>query len=90
MHGLVINHNPVFVRPCLSCRNVHGVLDFFGGQPVAAQRASAVEQFEINQHDAMFVVISDLWLDKPVVLTKLRKLFEGKSLACVRQWGILF
>lgn len=55
----------------------HSALNFFGGEAVSVERREMVEEFEVQNEEAMFIVISDVWLDKPAVLAKLRKLFEG-------------
>ena len=61
-------------------RSIFGSINFFGGPleitPKADQRLKVVE----DQSDgAMFVFISDLWLDRPEVMARLKTLFLGYS-----------
>lgn len=61
-------------------RSIFGSINFFGGPleitPKADQRLKVVEE----QNDgAMFVFISDLWLDRPEVMARLKTLFLGYS-----------
>lgn len=52
-------------------------VNFFGGTlPMQQQQMMSIE---IENEGAMFVILSDVWLDKPVVMDKLRVLFEGYS-----------
>jgi hypothetical protein len=61
----------------LLCSRAHGALNFFGGQSIPTDRQEMVMEFEVSNDDAMFVILSDVWLDTPVTMRKLRKLFEG-------------
>eukprot|EP00038_Savillea_parva_P009957 m.186937 g.186937 ORF g.186937 m.186937 type:complete len:565 (-) comp16932_c0_seq1:184-1878(-) len=56
-----------------------GALNYFGGVSNAGEQA-ALGKIEIEEEGAIFVVVSDVWLDKPVVLDKLRRMFEGFSM----------
>ena len=51
-------------------------VDLFGGAPEPRLR-DEVEMYQNAAHDAMMVVISDPWLDKPGCMANLEKLFEG-------------
>ena len=41
------------------------------------ERRAMVHEYEVTNEGAMFAILSDVWLDKPAVFAKLRKLFEG-------------
>ncbi|XP_068681901.1 DNA polymerase epsilon subunit 2-like [Montipora foliosa] len=57
-----------------------GNINFFGGPSSTSLKASAkLKAIERENHDAMFVILSDVWLDQPRVLEKLRALFSGYS-----------
>ncbi|KAJ3006469.1 DNA polymerase epsilon subunit 2 [Thoreauomyces humboldtii] len=53
-------------------------VNFFGG-PVAGDEMVVLETVESKMTDVMFVIVSDVWLDQPRVVMKLRQLFEGFS-----------
>ncbi|KND04980.1 DNA polymerase epsilon noncatalytic subunit [Spizellomyces punctatus DAOM BR117] len=53
-------------------------VNFFGG-PSAGDDQMVLENIEVNMTDVIFVIISDVWLDQPRVVMKLRRLFEGFS-----------
>lgn len=52
--------------------------NFFGGTYNYRQHEELL-QLEKSNQDAMMVVMSDVWLDQPKVLRKLREMFEGYS-----------
>lgn len=53
-------------------------MNFFGGPSTIAVKASAkLKQLEEENEDAMFVIISDLWLDSVEVLEKIQTMFSG-------------
>lgn len=53
-------------------------MNFFGGPSTIAVKASAkLKQLEEENEDAMFVIISDLWLDNVEVLEKIQTMFSG-------------
>lgn len=53
-------------------------MNFFGGPSTTAVKASAkLKQLEEENEDAMFVVVSDLWLDSVEVLEKIQTMFSG-------------
>ncbi|EGD72114.1 hypothetical protein PTSG_00131 [Salpingoeca rosetta] len=64
-------------EPRAQTDNVFSGTNFFGGHFKEDDRAALIEE-EMTQ-DSMFVILSDVWLDKPEVLAKLRTLFEGYS-----------
>jgi DNA polymerase epsilon subunit 2 len=51
-------------------------VDLFGGAPDQSLR-SEIEMYQQSAEDTMFVVLSDVWLDKPGCMAKLEQLFEG-------------
>ncbi|KAI6654541.1 DNA polymerase epsilon subunit 2 isoform X1 [Oopsacas minuta] len=60
--------------------NYFGNINFFGGNSSACPKASAqLRDLEDTLVNSFFVVISDIWLDIPQVLSKLKVLFDGYS-----------
>jgi len=55
-----------------------GALNYFGGVSNAGEQAT-LGRIEIEDEGAMFVVVSDVWLDKPIVIERLRQMFDGYS-----------
>ncbi|KAF7251478.1 DNA polymerase epsilon subunit 2 [Varanus komodoensis] len=65
-------------------RAYYGNINFFGGPSSTSVKTSAkLKQLEQENEDAMFVFLSDVWLDQAEVLDKLRIMFSGslKALA---------
>ncbi|XP_042224054.1 DNA polymerase epsilon subunit 2-like [Homarus americanus] len=61
-----------------STRALIGNINYFGGQGnVCAKNNPRLQQIEQENKDAMFVVLSDVWLDKIKVTEKLQTLFNG-------------
>ncbi|XP_054827711.1 DNA polymerase epsilon subunit 2 isoform X2 [Eublepharis macularius] len=61
-------------------RAYYGNTNFFGGPSSTSVKASAkLKQLEEENEDAMFVFLSDVWLDQAEVLEKLRIMFAGYS-----------
>ena len=61
-------------------RAFFGNTNFFGGpSPYSAKTNQKLLQMEQNDPDAMFVFLSDVWLDNMKVMDKLRTLFTGYS-----------
>ena len=59
-------------------RNYFGNVNFFGGPSAVAVKSSAkLRAIEEENQEAMFVILSDVWLDLPKVMDKLRILFHG-------------
>ena len=54
------------------------LVDFFGAPP-SIHTHSDLLRMESALEDVFFVILSDVWLDQPKVLLKLRGLFEGFS-----------
>jgi len=65
-------------EPRIESIKTFGALNYFGGVTNATEQP-VLTQLEYDQDDAMFVVVSDVWLDKPQVLERLRRMFEGYS-----------
>mmetsp|Transcript_23871 Transcript_23871/g.64487 ORF Transcript_23871/g.64487 Transcript_23871/m.64487 type:complete len:297 (-) Transcript_23871:241-1131(-) len=57
-------------------QNTVGYLDMFK-TGMSPQQWEIMQQQESTAEDALFVIVSDLHLDRPQVLEKLRKMFEG-------------
>ncbi|CAM4641590.1 unnamed protein product [Leuciscus chuanchicus] len=58
----------------------YGNINFFGGPSTTAVKASAkLKQLEEENEDAMFVMVSDVWLDSVEVLEKIHTMFSGYS-----------
>ncbi|KAJ3049037.1 DNA polymerase epsilon subunit 2 [Rhizophlyctis rosea] len=53
-------------------------VNFFGGTYEADEEA-LLTKIELGMTDVSIIIISDVWLDSPKVLMKLRELFEGFS-----------
>ena len=50
---------------CFNCRSFFGNINFFGGPSSTSVKASAkLQQIEEENQDAMFIVLSDVWLDQ--------------------------
>ncbi len=59
-------------------RAYYGNINFFGGPSSTAVKASAkLKQLEEENEDAMFVFVSDVWLDSAEVLEKIQTMFSG-------------
>ncbi|MCI4382889.1 hypothetical protein PGIGA_G00019850 [Pangasianodon gigas] len=68
------------IEPSSTTRAYYGNVNFFGGPSTIAVKASAkLKQLEEENEDAMFVIISDLWLDSVEVLEKIQTMFSGYS-----------
>lgn len=53
-------------------------MNFFGGPSTTSVKASAkLKQLEEENEDAMFVIVSDVWLDSVEVMEKLNIMFSG-------------
>lgn len=53
-------------------------MNFFGGPSTTSVKASAkLKQLEEENEDAMFVIVSDVWLDNVEVMEKLSLMFSG-------------
>lgn len=67
--------------PCFIARAYYGNINFFGGPSTTSVKASAkLKQLEEENEDAMFVVVSDVWLDDVEVMEKLNLMFSGPVL----------
>lgn len=59
-------------------RAYYGNVNFFGGPSNTSVKASAkLKQLEEENEDAMFVIVSDVWLDSVEVMEKLNIMFAG-------------
>ncbi|CAE1325743.1 POLE2 [Acanthosepion pharaonis] len=53
-------------------------MNFFGGPlPTSAKASASLRHLESENQDAMFIFLSDVWLDQPKVIHKLKVLFSG-------------
>ncbi|XP_014792308.1 PREDICTED: DNA polymerase epsilon subunit 2 [Calidris pugnax] len=67
-------------EPSATTRAFYGNINFFGGPSSTSVKASAkLKQLEDENEDAMFVFLSDVWLDQAEVLEKLHTMFSGYS-----------
>ncbi|XP_003962556.2 DNA polymerase epsilon subunit 2 isoform X1 [Takifugu rubripes] len=67
-------------EPSSATRAYYGSMNFFGGPSSTSVKASAkLKQLEEENEDAMFVILSDVWLDNVEVLEKLNLMFSGYS-----------
>nr|DBA14529.1 TPA: hypothetical protein GDO54_005484 [Pyxicephalus adspersus] len=69
-------------EPSNTTRAYYGNINFFGGPSSTSVKASVkLKQLEEENEDAMFVFVSDLWLDQVDVIEKLHVMFSGYSTA---------
>ncbi|XP_052769617.1 DNA polymerase epsilon subunit 2-like [Mya arenaria] len=67
-------------EPAKTTRSFFGNVNFFGGPSSTSVKASSkLQQIEAENQDAMFIVLSDVWLDQIKVMDKLKTLFNGYS-----------
>uniref|UniRef100_A0A8C6WA18 DNA polymerase epsilon subunit n=1 Tax=Nannospalax galili TaxID=1026970 RepID=A0A8C6WA18_NANGA len=67
-------------EPSSTTRAYYGNINFFGGPSHISVKTSAkLKQMEDENKDAMFVFVSDVWLDQVQVLEKLHIMFSGYS-----------
>uniref|UniRef100_A0A8C9VIE7 DNA polymerase epsilon subunit n=1 Tax=Scleropages formosus TaxID=113540 RepID=A0A8C9VIE7_SCLFO len=67
-------------EPSTTTRAYYGDINFFGGPSSTAVKASAkLRKLEEENENAMFVFVSDVWLDSVEVLEKIRTMFSGYS-----------
>ncbi|KAF6132170.1 DNA polymerase epsilon 2, accessory subunit [Phyllostomus discolor] len=67
-------------EPSSTTRAYYGNINFFGGPSNTSVKTSAkLKQLEDENEDAMFVFISDVWLDRAEVQEKLHTMFSGYS-----------
>uniref|UniRef100_A0AAQ4RE53 DNA polymerase epsilon subunit 2 n=1 Tax=Gasterosteus aculeatus aculeatus TaxID=481459 RepID=A0AAQ4RE53_GASAC len=65
-------------QSCDETTAYYGNLNFFGGPSTTSVKASAkLKQLEEENEDAMFVIVSDVWLDNVEVMEKLNMMFSG-------------
>ncbi|XP_072320355.1 DNA polymerase epsilon subunit 2 [Eucyclogobius newberryi] len=65
-------------EPAAATRAYYGDVNFFGGPSNMSVKASAkLKQLEEENEDAMFVLVSDVWLDSVEVMEKLDLMFSG-------------
>lgn len=74
---ILVWQHPVTLRSF--SRAYYGSMNFFGGPSSTSVKASAkLKQLEEENEDAMFVILSDVWLDNVEVLEKLNLMFSGR------------
>lgn len=67
-------------EPSKITRKQFGNMNFFGGpSPTCAKASTKLKNMEKDNTDAMFVFLSDVYLDQPRVMDKLRTMFAGYS-----------
>uniref|UniRef100_A0A3Q3JZ54 DNA polymerase II subunit 2 n=1 Tax=Monopterus albus TaxID=43700 RepID=A0A3Q3JZ54_MONAL len=65
-------------EPSSATRAYYGNVNFFGGPSTTSVKASSkLKQLEEENEDAMFVIVSDVWLDSVDVMDKLNIMFSG-------------
>lgn len=78
-----VNHG--YVCACIVSRAYYGNINFFGGPSTTSVKVSAkLKQLEEENEDAMFVIVSDVWLDSVEVMEKLNVMFSGLNLQSVQ------
>ncbi|NWH63494.1 DPOE2 polymerase, partial [Geococcyx californianus] len=71
-------------EPGATTRAFYGNVNFFGGPSSTSVKASVkLKQLEDENEDAMFVFLSDVWLDQAEVLEKLHTMFSEIHLSCL-------
>lgn len=79
-HVTAMGHPPA--ESAQTSRSYTGSINFFGGPLDAAAKSNGdllrIEQ-TMDDNEGMLVILSDVWLDKPVVMAKLAKLLAGYS-----------
>ena len=61
-------------------RAYFGNINFFGGEgETSAQASTMLADLEATNTEAMFVFLSDVWLDQASVMERLKRLFSGYS-----------
>ncbi|XP_049595515.1 DNA polymerase epsilon subunit 2 [Syngnathus scovelli] len=66
------------IEPSSATRAYFGNINFFGGPSTTSVKASVkLKQLEEENDDAMFVLVSDVWLDNAEVMEKLNLMFSG-------------
>ncbi|KAM4014324.1 DNA polymerase epsilon subunit 2-like [Anomaloglossus baeobatrachus] len=69
-------------EPSSTTRAYYGNTNFFGGPSATSVKSSVkLKQLEEENEDAMFVFLSDLWLDQVDVIEKLHIMFSGYATA---------
>ena len=64
------------------CRNYFGNINFFGGPSTVAVKSSAkLRAIEEENQEAMFVILSDVWLDLPKVSLQIYSLYNQNFLS---------
>ncbi|XP_029650945.1 DNA polymerase epsilon subunit 2-like [Octopus sinensis] len=67
-------------EPASVTRSYFGNINFFGGPLKTCAKASdKLRHLEVENQESMFVFLSDVWLDEPKVVDKLKVLFSGYS-----------
>ncbi|NP_035263.1 DNA polymerase epsilon subunit 2 [Mus musculus] len=67
-------------EPSSTTRAYYGNINFFGGPSNASVKTyTKLRQLEDENKDAMFVIVSDVWLDQVQVLEKFHVMFSGYS-----------
>ena len=75
-HVLALGFPPA--EPSATTRAYFGNINFFGGSSeTSLKHNKTLAEMESNNPDAMFVFLSDVWLDQVNVVDRLRKLFSG-------------
>ncbi|XP_029349888.1 DNA polymerase epsilon subunit 2 [Echeneis naucrates] len=65
-------------EPSSATRAYYGNMNFFGGPSNTSVKASVkLKQLEEENDDAMFIIVSDVWLDNVEVMEKLNIMFSG-------------
>ena len=71
-----MGHPPV--ESAETTRAYFGAVNFFGGAgATCAKKNAKLAAMERADPDAMFVMLSDVWLDRPSVMEGLKRLFAG-------------
>nr|ODN92929.1 DNA polymerase epsilon subunit B [Cryptococcus depauperatus CBS 7855] len=72
---LALGHPPSEKREV--ARSLHGHIDFLGGGAISIKEEQKYLPTVLANTQVSFVVLSDIWLDHPRVLSALQQMFEG-------------
>lgn len=77
-HVIAMGHPPI--ENSEVTRSYFGSINFFGGpQETTVKSDKKLLRLENEDESSMIVFLSDVWLDKPEVMTRLKTLFTGYS-----------
>ena len=79
MHGKIFAVSQISqppAEPREKTLNAMSILDTFGNE-TRQQQVMHMQEIEARSHESLFVILSDLKIDRPLVMEKLQTVFEG-------------